>query len=565
MSSIRRSRIPAVVAATCTIAAGLTLGMPAAHAVTDTEWQYDDPGHYTWTVPAGVHLIDVELWGAYGGGASPGTSGGAPAYVEGFLTVTPGSTYHIFVGGTGDDRSAVDGAPHGGGYNGGGDGGAKGVNGSGGGGGGATDMRYDEDAMFDRVAVAAGGGGSSSSWGGTAFDEYGDPGDDYGEVMGGAGAEVDRDGAGAQGVGDFAGLGSGITGSMGQGGAGQYNEHCRYTGGGGGAGYYSGGGGGCEDNSGGSGGGAGSSLVPDEGYVSDTSGNPDDDEDGYAVITLLDPEPPTSVDAVAGDASATVSWTAPEFTGSMDIIEYTVRAFPGLAQCTTNGATSCVVTGLENGTEYSFLVEARTGVGSSDPSDPSGTVTPQPSSTVAPTVAFPRAGAFLSTWTVLRSFGTPAATMSSSTPKICRVSGARVAFLRTAGTCRLTVRQEGQPVARGSIAVAASGSGTPMTTKLIRFRDGSTYLTRASQRRLATWAPELIDHESVVAVRGWVSGMRNTKAARTLSAKRAQVVATYLRSLGVTVTARYGAGAHWLGSSARSRAAEVSWYAAPLD
>jgi hypothetical protein len=563
MSSIRRSRVAALAAATCTIAAGLTLGLPSAHAVTDTEWQYDDPGDYTFVVPAGVHLIDVELWGGYGGGASLGTSGGAPAYVEGFLEVSPGSTYHVYVGGAGDDRSNADGAPHAGGYNGGGAGGAKGVNGSGGGGGGATDIRYDETALFDRVMVAAGGGGSSSSWGGTAYEENGDSADDYGAVAGGGGADVDAAGSGASGVGSFAELGQGADGGLGDGGSGQYNSHCRYTGGGGGGGLYGGGGGGCEYNSGGSGGGAGSSLVPDGGYVSDGPENPDGDEDGYALISLVDPDAPDAPDAVAGDASATVSWIEPEFVGSMEISGYTVYASPGDATCTTDGALSCTVTGLENGTAYVFTVAARTGVGESDPSAPSGEVTPQ-IGTIAPIVSFPRRGAFLSSWTVLRSFGSPMASLTVSTPKVCRVSGATVVFLHKAGTCRVAVLQDGTAVARGSIPVVADGSGRAMTSGLVRFRGGSTYLTTASKARLAGWAPTLRADGTVVVVTGWVSGMRTSAAARTLSAKRAQVVATFLRSLGVHVTSRSGAGAHWLGSSGLSRATDVSWFAAPV-
>jgi len=82
LSAVRRSRFPAIAAAMCTVAAGLTLGLPSAHAVPATDWSFDEPGHYTWTVPAGVTLVDVELWGAAGGGSFVGGEGGAGAYVE---------------------------------------------------------------------------------------------------------------------------------------------------------------------------------------------------------------------------------------------------------------------------------------------------------------------------------------------------------------------------------------------------------------------------------------------------------------------------------------------------
>jgi hypothetical protein len=562
LAAVHRSRFPAVAAAFCTVAAGLTLGLPAAHAYPSSEWGFDEPGHYSWTVPDDVTVVEVELWGAAGGGTSPGGTGGRPAYVDALIDVTPGDTYEIYVGGTGDDRSTADGAPHAGGYNGGGDGGAKGRNGSGGGGGGATDIRYDGTALADRVVVAGGGGGSASSAGGTASDESGESGADYTDVSGGGGATTEAGGAGAEGSGASAGLGSGDDGVLGAGGAGQYDSACRYTGGGGGGGLYGGGGGGCVDNSGASGGGAGSSLVPEDGYVEASGDNPDEDDDGYALISLLGPDAPSAPSAVAGDSSATVSWTAPEFSGSMAVSGYTVTADPDGATCTTDGALSCVVRGLVNGTAYTFTVVASTEVGVSEPSAASGPVTPQVG-TVLPSVRFPTSGAFLSSWTVLRSFGDPVATMTSSTPSVCRVRGATVVLLRRAGQCRIAVVQDGTAVASATFGVSAVGSGTAMPTRAVRFRGGSTYLTPASRARLTALAPSLRAHGTVVVVTGWVSGMRSSTAAQRLSLQRARVVASYLRSLGVHVTARYGPGAHWLGTSSRSRATDISWYAAP--
>lgn len=232
LAAVRRSRVPALAAALCTVAAGLTLGLPSAYAVPDSEWAFDTPGHSTWTVPDDVTAIQVELWGAAGGGSSPGRTGGAGAYVAALLDVTPGETLDVYVGGTGDDRSTVDGAPHAGGYNGGGAGGAKGGNGSAGGGGGATDLRSGGTALTDRVVVAAGGGGTASSDGGDAMEENGYDGTDYSSVFGGGGATTEEGGVGAEGSGVNAGLGAGEDGVLGVGGAGQYDSHCRYTGGG---------------------------------------------------------------------------------------------------------------------------------------------------------------------------------------------------------------------------------------------------------------------------------------------------------------------------------------------
>ena len=89
------------------------------------------------------------------------------------------------------------------------------------------------------------------------------------------------------------------------------------------------------------------------------------------------PAPPVSVSAVPGDAEATVSWTAAGEGGS-PITSYLVTSSPDGMTCPTTGATSCTVSGLTNGTAYTFTVTATNTVGTSDPSAPSAAVTPAP-------------------------------------------------------------------------------------------------------------------------------------------------------------------------------------------
>jgi hypothetical protein len=86
------------------------------------------------------------------------------------------------------------------------------------------------------------------------------------------------------------------------------------------------------------------------------------------------PGSPTAVIAVAGDSSATVSWTAPAYSGTIGL--YTAISAPDGAACTTAGATSCTVTGLTNGTGYTFTVSAANSMGTGLPSAPSAAVTP---------------------------------------------------------------------------------------------------------------------------------------------------------------------------------------------
>lgn len=93
------------------------------------------------------------------------------------------------------------------------------------------------------------------------------------------------------------------------------------------------------------------------------------------------PAAPTGVSAVAGNASATVSWTAPNNGGSV-ITSYTVTPYIGVtAQTTTTVAgsppvTNVTVTGLTNGTTYTFIVSATNSVGTGPNSSASNAVTP---------------------------------------------------------------------------------------------------------------------------------------------------------------------------------------------
>jgi uncharacterized repeat protein (TIGR02543 family) len=107
-----------------------------------------------------------------------------------------------------------------------------------------------------------------------------------------------------------------------------------------------------------------------------------------AVTPSTNPNAPTGVTAAMGDEQATVSFLAPTNTGGSAILSYTVTSSPGNFTCTVNApATSCNVTGLTNGTAYTFTVKATNKNGDSAASNPSAAGTPVLSS--APTLSNP--------------------------------------------------------------------------------------------------------------------------------------------------------------------------------
>ncbi|HVG08307.1 MAG TPA: fibronectin type III domain-containing protein [Thermoanaerobaculia bacterium] len=94
-----------------------------------------------------------------------------------------------------------------------------------------------------------------------------------------------------------------------------------------------------------------------------------------AVKAAAAPGAPTGVTAVDGDASATVTWTAPAGDGSSPITGYRVVSTPGGISVTAS-TTTVTVTGLQNGTEYVFTVRASNVLGEGAVSAPSNPVTP---------------------------------------------------------------------------------------------------------------------------------------------------------------------------------------------
>ncbi len=82
-----------------------------------------------------------------------------------------------------------------------------------------------------------------------------------------------------------------------------------------------------------------------------------------AVVPRAAPGAPINVTGQPGDRQVAVSWTAPSSNGGSAIGLYTVAATPGGATCTTSGQ-ACAISGLDNGTAYTFSVVATNAAGS---------------------------------------------------------------------------------------------------------------------------------------------------------------------------------------------------------
>ncbi|MCA6362166.1 MAG: HYR domain-containing protein [Bacteroidetes bacterium] len=100
----------------------------------------------TFLVPPGVTQVTIKTWGAQGG-ANWVNNTNFGGYVKGTVSVTPGQTLYVYVGGQPTTTA--------GGFNGGGAG-----DGAGKGGGGGTDVRTISNDLNSRLVVAGGGGGA---------------------------------------------------------------------------------------------------------------------------------------------------------------------------------------------------------------------------------------------------------------------------------------------------------------------------------------------------------------------------------------------------------------------
>jgi Tol biopolymer transport system component len=132
------------------------------------------------------------------------------------------------------------------------------------------------------------------------------------------------------------------------------------------------------------------------------------------------PGAPTGVSATAGDRSATVSWSPPASNGGSPITGYVITPYIGTTAqtpITVSNVTSTPVSGLTNGTTYTFRVAARNAIGTGPESTASNPVTPAgsvPTQTALSSSANPSVSGQLVryTATVTSDAGTPTGTVA---------------------------------------------------------------------------------------------------------------------------------------------------------
>ncbi len=180
----------------------------------------------------------------------------------------------------------------------------------------------------------------------------------------------------------------------------------------------------------------------------------------WLLIPPTVPGAPTIGAATAGNGQATVAFTAPASNGGVAITGYTVTSSPG--GISASGASSPItVSGLTNGTTYTFTVSATNSLGAGGASAASNAVTPRAPQTI--TFGDPGTQNFGMALTLAASStsGLPV-TFSASTTGVCTVTASGVLTFVTAGTCTINADQAGDATFLPASQVSRSFTVSPV-------------------------------------------------------------------------------------------------------
>ena len=200
---------------------------------------------------------------------------------------------------------------------------------------------------------------------------------------------------------------------------------------------------------------------------------------------------PTGVSAASGNAQATVSFIAPGSNGGSNIAGYTVSSNPAGGVDTNAGTTALThtITGLTNGTAYTFTVTATDSTGAGTASASSNSITPQAPQSItfgtAPTVVVGGTGAVSGTGGASGN----AVTFTSTTTSICSVSGTSGSTVMgvAAGTCTIAANQASSASFSAATQVLQSFTVSPAVQTGIPASERAVLVSLYNSTNGASW------------------------------------------------------------------------------